>query len=72
VNSFKRLNKNRPQEVTSKKPVSSYRQVFQTQKRELIDPRFNSAFGEYKPENFRKSYGFIKDMRENEKKVCKK
>lgn len=66
---FKRLNKNRPQELSSKRPVSTYRQVFQATKKESIDPRFNSAFGEYKPEFFRKSYSFINDIRTNEKKV---
>lgn len=67
--SFKRLNKNRPQEVSSKKPASVFRPVFQTQKIERIDPRFSNAFGEYKPEFFTKSYGFIDEMRENEVKL---
>jgi ribosomal RNA-processing protein 36 len=66
---FTRLNKNRPQELSSKKPVSIYRNIFQVKKKEVIDPRFNSAFGEYKPEFFRKRYGFINDMRIKEKEV---
>jgi ribosomal RNA-processing protein 36 len=66
---FKRLNKNRPQEISSKKRVSSFRNVFQVKKTEFIDPRFNSAFGEYKPEFFRKRYSFIHEMRIKEKDV---
>lgn len=69
VKNFKRLNKNRPQELTSKKPVSIFRNVFQVSKKEYIDPRFNPAIGEYKPEVFRKSYGFVNEMRLNEKQV---
>ncbi len=59
----------RPQEISSKKPVPFYRNVFQAKKREIIDPRFSSAFGEYKPDVFRKSYGFVNDMRQREKEV---
>ena len=66
---FKRLNKNRPQEISSKKRVSSFRNVFQVKKKEFIDPRFNSAFGEYKPEFFRKRYTFINEIRVKEKDV---
>lgn len=69
IKSFKRLNKNRPQELTSKKPVSTFRNIFQVHKKEPIDPRFNSAIGVYKPEVFRKRYGFVNDMRLNEKQV---
>ena len=32
---FTRLNKNRPQELSSKKPVSFYRNVFQAKKQEI-------------------------------------
>lgn len=66
---FTRLNKNRPQEISSKKRVSIHRNVFQAKKREPIDPRFSQAIGEYKPEVFRKRYGFINDMRKSEKEV---
>jgi ribosomal RNA-processing protein 36 len=71
VRSFKRLNKNRPREMTSKKPVPKFRNVFNVKKQELIDPRFNSALGEYRPEVFRKQYGFVNDMRKNEIDVNK-
>ena len=61
----------RPQELSSKRPVSTFRNIFQAKKREVIDPRFNSAFGEYKPEFFRKRYGFINEMRQRDKEVHK-
>ena len=64
------MNKNRPREESAKKPVSSLRQIFTPIKHDIIDPRFNSAFGEYKPEAFRKQYDFINDIRINEKEVC--
>jgi hypothetical protein len=67
--SFKRANKNRPRELSSKKPVSIFRNIFETKKRESIDPRFNSAFGDYNPNVFRKTYGFLHEMRLKEKEV---
>ena len=67
--SFGRLNKNRPREITSKRPISSFRSIMPVKKQEFIDPRFSSAFGEYQPERFRKSYGFINDIRMNETDV---
>lgn len=33
------------------------------------DPRFDSLSGEYKPEVFEKTYGFLNDLRKNEKEV---
>ncbi len=61
----------RPQEISSKRPVTTFRNIFQVKKREIIDPRFNSAYGEYKPELFRKSYGFINDIRKREIEVIR-
>lgn len=71
--SFQILNEKtkRPIEMSSKKPVSTFRNVFNVKKnpRSTIDPRFNPAMGEYKPELFRKNYSFVNDMRKNELKV---
>jgi ribosomal RNA-processing protein 36 len=66
---FKRLNHNRPRELSSKKPVSKFRNIFQAKKREFIDPRFSSAMGEYRPEVFRKQYAFVNDMRKRDVEV---
>ncbi len=69
LKTFTRLNKNRPQELSSKRPVSTFRNILPVKKQEFIDPRFSSAFGEYKPDRFRKSYSFINDMRMKEKEA---
>jgi ribosomal RNA-processing protein 36 len=73
MQSYKRLNKNRPREMSSKRPVTTLRQVFsdkKVKKREVVDPRFEAAYGEYEPDFFRKNYAFINDIRKNEKEVA--
>jgi ribosomal RNA-processing protein 36 len=55
--------------MSSKRPVSQFRNIYQVKKKECIDPRFNSAFGEYDPDYFRKQYNFINDLRKNEKET---
>jgi ribosomal RNA-processing protein 36 len=67
---FKRLNYNRPREISSKKPVTKFRNIFQAPRQEFIDPRFSSAMGEYRPEVFRKQYSFVNDMRKRDVDVC--
>ncbi|XP_027874419.1 ribosomal RNA processing protein 36 homolog isoform X2 [Xiphophorus couchianus] len=72
VNSKKRLNKNRPMEISSKIPPSFLRQVIPAKKSTRRDPRFDSLSGEYKPEIFEKTYKFINDIKHREKEVIKK
>ncbi|CAO2819972.1 unnamed protein product [Amaranthus hypochondriacus] len=55
----KRANKNRPMEVSSKKPVSRFREVIQVPKKVIRDPRFESLCGEFDEERFKKKYNFI-------------
>ncbi len=69
LKTFSRLNKNRPQELSSKRPVSTFRSILPVKKQECIDPRFSSAFGEYQPDRFRQSYGFIHELRMKEKEA---
>ncbi len=72
MNSFKRLNKNRPREMSSKRPVSTFRPIFSqksVKKHKSVDPRFDTKFGEYQPDFFRKNYSFVNDIRKNEKDV---
>ncbi|KAG0566455.1 hypothetical protein KC19_7G065200 [Ceratodon purpureus] len=57
----KRANKNRPMEITSKKPVPRFREVIQAPKREVRDPRFESLCGKFDESRFKKSYSFIYD-----------
>ncbi|KAM3623120.1 uncharacterized protein V6R79_007261 [Siganus canaliculatus] len=68
----KRLNKNRPIEVSAKRPAPFLRQVVTVKKTTYRDPRFDDLSGEYKPEIFEKTYKFISDIRHREKEVVKK
>ncbi|XP_012488708.1 uncharacterized protein LOC105801904 isoform X1 [Gossypium raimondii] len=55
----RRANKNRPMELSSKKPVRSFRQVIQAPKKVVRDPRFESLCGNLDVEGFRKRYNFL-------------
>ncbi|KPP78403.1 hypothetical protein Z043_102096 [Scleropages formosus] len=65
----KRLNKNRPMEISSKKPAPFLRQVVPVKKKLLRDPRFDNLSGEFKPEIFEKTYSFLNDVKQKEKMV---
>ncbi|KAL1198164.1 hypothetical protein V5N11_035841 [Cardamine amara subsp. amara] len=54
-----RANKNRPMELSSKRPVSRYREVVQVPKKVVRDPRFDSLGGQVDLEGFRKRYNFF-------------
>ncbi|KAL6527868.1 hypothetical protein OROMI_029679 [Orobanche minor] len=54
-----RANKNRPMEMSSKKPVSRFREVIQVPKRVVRDPRFESLCGNMDVDGFKKRYNFI-------------
>ncbi|XP_022719956.1 ribosomal RNA processing protein 36 homolog [Durio zibethinus] len=58
-NKHRRANKNRPMELSSKKPVRSFRQVIQAPKKVARDPRFESLCGTLDVEGFRKRYNFL-------------
>ncbi|KAM4749977.1 ribosomal RNA processing protein 36 homolog [Anableps anableps] len=72
VSSKKRLNKNRPMEISAKTPPSFLRQIIPVKKSTRRDPRFDSLSGEYKPEIFEKTYKFIDDLKHREKEIIKK
>ncbi|XP_029448647.1 ribosomal RNA processing protein 36 homolog [Rhinatrema bivittatum] len=67
-----RLNKNRPIEVSSKKPVPFLRQIVPVKKKVHRDPRFDDLSGEYNPEVFEKTYSFLRDIKEEEEEVVQK
>lgn len=69
---IKRQNKNRPMEVSAKKPVPFLRSVVPVKKRTSRDPRFDDLSGEYKPDIFYKTYGFLDDIKRREKEVVQK
>ncbi|KAK2989036.1 hypothetical protein RJ640_018825 [Escallonia rubra] len=54
-----RANKNRPMEISSKKPVGRFREVIQVPKRVARDPRFESLCGKLDPDWFKRKYNFI-------------
>ncbi|CAE1267252.1 RRP36 [Acanthosepion pharaonis] len=69
---FQRENKNRPMEMSSKKPVSRHRNVIPVPKKIIRDPRFDNLSGEYNEQFFQKAYSFIDDVKEKEKRILKK
>jgi len=73
---FKRENKNRPREVSSKIPVSTSRNIFAVKKKIRADPRFEEGFDEVQPRNKIKAehrvrqrerdYSFLENLRQKE------
>lgn len=70
--SFKRENKNRPREISSKKPVKFLRDVFNVKKQVRRDPRFDNLSGEYNDMIFQESYSFLDEIKKKEKMELKK
>ncbi|PFX17444.1 ribosomal RNA processing protein 36 homolog [Stylophora pistillata] len=70
--SLKRENKNRPRELSSKKPVPRLRQVIPVKKKMARDPRFDELSGTFNQEMFDKAYSFLDDVKANEKKKLQK
>lgn len=64
-----RKNKNKPREESSKKkPI----EVKKEKKPIARDPRFDSLYGTYNEEHFKKAYSFIPKIRKKEKKELKR
>eukprot|EP00246_Nothoceros_aenigmaticus_P018503 TRINITY_DN9697_c0_g1_i2.p1 TRINITY_DN9697_c0_g1~~TRINITY_DN9697_c0_g1_i2.p1 ORF type:complete len:187 (-),score=37.44 TRINITY_DN9697_c0_g1_i2:64-624(-) len=57
----KRANKNRPMEISSRKPVPRHREVIQAPKKVLRDPRFESLTGNFDEGRFKQAYKFLYD-----------
>ncbi|KAG9414233.1 rRNA biogenesis protein rrp36 [Aphanomyces cochlioides] len=70
--SKKRANKNRPREMTSKRPVGRFREVLQVRKKATRDPRFDNASGKLNDDLFKKSYAFLEEYKEAELDDVKK
>lgn len=62
---FKRSNKDRPVELTSKVPMSMYLRVKETRR----DPRFEDSCGVFDPERFKKKYSFLEEMKQKEERI---
>uniref|UniRef100_A0A0K0DDG3 rRNA biogenesis protein RRP36 n=1 Tax=Angiostrongylus cantonensis TaxID=6313 RepID=A0A0K0DDG3_ANGCA len=70
----KHLGQHRPKEITSKKPVSIFRPVYQNMKtiKRKRDPRFDSRAGLYKERCFEDNYSFLDDLRKYEREELSK
>ncbi|CAB3246301.1 unnamed protein product [Arctia plantaginis] len=60
---FKRENKNRPREMSSKKPVPLLQSVPVAKKKEVRDPRFDPLCGNFDKKEFSDNYNFLSDLR---------
>lgn len=67
---FKRLNKNRPSEISSKR-IKNFSQNT-TKANSSRDPRFDDLSGKFSDHHFKNSYGFIYDIEKREKEKIKK
>merc|ERR1711872_713959 len=72
IPTFKRENKNRPREISSKMRVPKLVKTVQVAKVEKRDPRFDPLCGEFDKNSFRKNYKFLKGVKEKELDVLKK
>ncbi|XP_015120699.1 ribosomal RNA processing protein 36 homolog [Diachasma alloeum] len=68
---FKRENKNRPREMSAKRPVSRLKEVVHVKRHEPRDPRFDSLCGNFDEKAFKNSYSFLFKMKENDLKALK-
>lgn len=67
--SFKRANKNRPRETSSKRPTFPINTAKKTAPR---DPRFDPSCGSYDRDIFKSNYSFLKDVRDKEREQLEK
>lgn len=70
--SFKRANKNRPREMSSKRPIKIQKEIIQVKKHLARDPRFDPLCGSYDEKRFKSNYKFVNEVRKNELDLLKK
>ncbi|CAH1363676.1 unnamed protein product [Tenebrio molitor] len=64
---FKRANKNRPREMTSKKHLMPKDNFIPVKKHFALDPRFEPMCGTFDKKAFKSNYKFLNDLRKKEK-----
>lgn len=69
---FKRANKNRPREMSSKRPVKINSHIIPVKKQMPRDPRFDPLCGAYDKKSFKSNYHFLKDLRKKERQELQK
>ncbi|XP_059173356.1 ribosomal RNA processing protein 36 homolog isoform X2 [Physella acuta] len=67
---FKRENKNRPTELSARRPVP--KTSFAGKNKLARDPRFDDLSGEFNEKIFKQTYGFLNDVKTKEKLKLKK
>lgn len=71
--SFKRANKNRPREMSSKRPVRMLKEIVSVKKPAAPrDPRFDPLCGGFDEKSFKSNYKFINNLKKNEIKELQK
>nr|XP_022914019.1 ribosomal RNA processing protein 36 homolog [Onthophagus taurus] len=69
---FKRTNKNRPREMSSKRPINIKKAIIETKTTpQFRDPRFDPLCGSYDDKYFKSNYKFLYNMRKDEYKQLK-
>ena len=66
-----RLSKHAPAELSSKKAVSRKRSVVPVPKRDVRDPRFESALGPVNGQKVKSNYAFLEEYRDSELRLLK-
>lgn len=69
---FKRANKNRPREMSSKRPIKINKHINAVKKHIPRDPRFDPLCGAFDKKSFKANYSFLKDLRQKERKELQK
>ncbi|XP_043274101.1 ribosomal RNA processing protein 36 homolog [Venturia canescens] len=69
---YKRENKNRPREMSSKKPVSRFYEISTTKKNIPRDPRFDGLCGTFNEKAFKNAYSFVSELKERDLKALRK
>ncbi|CAH0383183.1 unnamed protein product [Bemisia tabaci] len=64
--------KNRPQEMSSKKPVSKFREIVPLKRKKFTDPRFDNLYGPLNEEAFKQNYEFIGEIKKKELATLKR
>ncbi|PKC14643.1 DUF947-domain-containing protein [Rhizophagus irregularis] len=66
--SKKRRNKHAPMEMSSKRPVSRFRQIVEIPKsmKQKRDPRFDSLSGKFNEDLYEKTYSFLNEYKKSE------
>ena len=58
--------------MSSKRPVPRFREVIAIKKHKIRDPRFDEKSGTLNTDLFEKSYAFLKEVKEGEKRLVQK